>query len=223
MNDTFADRDQLRQNNFGASLILALFVLVSHSFAAYHGDASDQEILLRHAQATRPAARFAVNAFFAISGYLITLSWLAARAHEDLPDEALLHIYPGFIVASIFSLLIVAPLAGANGRWRSRRSRSCIRSSAHGAALGSKAPGSFAGALLDVLNMSLWTIRYEFICYLLVPLIVVLLTRTKQLRTGITILYLALLSWHASQGVYLAAPVRGISRSLVRWISGRSF
>src|SRR5215207_4790646 len=164
MNETFAHRDQLRQNNFGAlRLILALFVLVSHTFAAYYGDASDQEFLLRATRGQLDLSAFAVNAFFAISGYLITLSWLRTPRMTTFLMKRVLRIFPGFIVASIVSLLIVAPLAGAH--WSVAFAPKQIVLSITRLVLLSapKAPGSFAGVPQDVLNMSLWTIRYEFI------------------------------------------------------------
>lgn len=204
MDDTFLDRDNFRRNNFGAlRLILALFVLLSHTFAAYYGDDSAQEILLRASHAQMDLGAFAVNAFFAISGYLITLSWLRTPRMKTFLMKRVLRIYPGFIVASIVSLLVIAPLAGAH--WSVAFAPKQILYSIVRLMLLSapKAPGSFAGVPQDVLNMSLWTIRYEFICYLLVPLLVVLLSKSGYVRSGITILYLALLGWHASQGSYL--------------------
>jgi peptidoglycan/LPS O-acetylase OafA/YrhL len=67
---------------------------------------------------------------------------------------------------------------------------------------GPKAIGAFASEPVPVLNMSLWTIRYEFICYLLVPLIVVMIAKRRAARAGVTVLFLLALAWHASQGEY---------------------
>jgi peptidoglycan/LPS O-acetylase OafA/YrhL len=46
--------------------------------------------------------------------------------------------------------------------------------------------------------MPLWTIRYEFICYMLVPFVVVAAARMG--RAAVLALYLLALGWHASQG-----------------------
>lgn len=205
MKDTFLDRDNLRRNNFGAlRLVLALFVLFSHSFAAYHGGHDAGEHFFQLTRGQMDLGAFAVNAFFAISGYLITLSWLRTPRFSTFMMKRVLRIYPGFIVASIFSLIIVAPLAGA--QWSTAFAPREIASSIARIVMLSapKATGSFASAPIDVLNMSLWTIRYEFICYLLVPLVVMLLSKSGHVRSGITIIYLALLGWHATQGTYLA-------------------
>ena len=115
MNDTFLDRDNLRQNNFGAlRLLLALLVLVSHTFAGYYGN-DDREPFYRLVGGQMDISAYAVNGFFAISGFLITLSWLRTPRFKTFMMKRILRIYPGFIVASLVSLLIVAPLAGANG------------------------------------------------------------------------------------------------------------
>jgi peptidoglycan/LPS O-acetylase OafA/YrhL len=194
----------LRTNNFGAMrLILALFVLISHSFAAYFGTHEHVEPIHRLTGGQLDLSGFAVNAFFAISGYLITLSWLSSQNFKTYMMKRVLRIYPGFIVASLVSLLIVAPLAGAH--WNAFTPKQIIAMLGRILLLSDpKVPGAFAEAPMQVLNLSLWTIRYEFICYLLVPLVVTLLSKTGHLRSGITLIYLALLGWHASQGTYLA-------------------
>lgn len=202
MNDTFLDRDNLRQNNFGAlRLILALLVLFSHTFAAYHGN-DDTEPFYRLTRFQMDVSAFAVNGFFGISGFLITLSWMRTPRFKTFMMKRILRIYPGFIIASLISLLIVAPLAGAE--WSALAPLEIGKAVARIAGLSApRVQGSFATEPLPVLNMSLWTIRYEFICYLMVPVLVLLLSRTKFSRIGITALYLATLIWHATQGAYL--------------------
>ena len=203
MNDTFLDRDNLRQNNFGAlRLLLALLVLVSHTFAGYYGN-DDREPFYRLVGGQMDISAYAVNGFFAISGFLITLSWLRTPRFKTFMMKRILRIYPGFIVASLVSLLIVAPLAGANGSIALKPleiAKSFVRIVMLS---GPKAEGAFGDQPIPVLNLSLWTIRYEFICYLMVPVLVLLLSRLKISRIGITVVYLAMLVWHSMQGAYL--------------------
>ena len=114
MNDTFLDRDNRRQNNFGAlRLLLALAVLFSHAYAAYAGKHEDADHLCILTRGQMDLGSLAVQAFFAISGYLITLSWLRTPQLRTFLLKRVLRIYPGFIVASIISLLVFAPLSGA--------------------------------------------------------------------------------------------------------------
>jgi peptidoglycan/LPS O-acetylase OafA/YrhL len=205
MTDTFLDRENRRQNNFGAlRLILALAVLFSHNYAAYAGGHEHVEHFWILTRGQMDLGAFAVNAFFAISGYLITLSWMRTPQVKTFLMKRVLRIYPGFIIASLVSLLIVAPLSGAE--WNvAFAPREIVKSIARIVLLsGPKAIGTFASEPIPVLNMSLWTIRYEFLCYLIVPVFAVGLGALKAARATITVLYALVLGWHASQGVYLA-------------------
>jgi peptidoglycan/LPS O-acetylase OafA/YrhL len=79
-----------------------------------------------------------------------------------------LRIYPGFIAASLFCILVVGPLAGANLATLSATDwmNTLLRM------LAQKIPklqGAFAGQHYPSLNGSMWTIVYEFRCYLVVP------------------------------------------------------
>ena len=204
MRDTFFDRDCLKRNHFGAlRLLLAAAVLFSHAFAAYVGKHADGEHLYVWTKGQMDLGALAVNAFFAISGCLITISWLRAPDLRTFMAKRVLRIYPGFIIASLVSLLIVAPLSGA--QWSvAFTPTEIVKSIARIVLLsGPKAIGSFASEPVPVLNMSLWTIRYEFLCYLLVPLIVALLS-VRHARIGVTILYVLALCWHGAQGEYFA-------------------
>ena len=107
----------------------------------------------------------AVDLFFFLSGWLLTASlarkpaapgWLLARGAR---------LYPGFLVATAISLLLVAPLAGAspgavgNG-WLCSLGWAALL-------MPPTAPGAFATLPYPSLNGALWTLGYEARCYLL--------------------------------------------------------
>src|SRR5204862_6156267 len=111
MTDTFRQRDLLRKNNFGAMrLALAIVVLLIHMFAAFRGTWDAREVLMLPTGGQMDLGALAVNWFFAISGFLITLSWMRTPEMRTFLTKRVLRIYPGFLLASLISLLIVAPL-----------------------------------------------------------------------------------------------------------------
>jgi peptidoglycan/LPS O-acetylase OafA/YrhL len=221
MTDTFLERDKDPRNNFGPiRLMLATFVVLSHTFFAISDEMAEHEPLLRLTGGQEDLGSLAVNAFFVISGYLVALSWLHTPHVRVFLTKRVLRIYPGFIVASIFSLLIVAPLAGAN-------LATMIQPIEIGKALARlvalsppKASMAFHGEPVPVLNNPLWTIRYEFICYLLVPLL--LLKGGRVGRRGMLVLYLAVLGLFAAQGDYrggMQLPLLGAPGQYPRFLT----
>ena len=163
------DPAQERRNNLNLlRLVLALLVLFAHSFPLTQGD-NDREwgYILTRGQDT--FGELAVNAFFAISGLLILQSWMRSRSSGDYLRKRVLRIYPGFVVATAFSLLLVGALAAPSSTDYFSDLRDQI------------GPRIFDTLTLDMprgartlvnapipfqVNGSLWTIRYEFWCYL---------------------------------------------------------
>ena len=154
-------------NNFGAlRLLLAYLVILSHSPELVDGNRS-REILTR-IFGTVSFGELAVNFFFIISGYLITASFRASSSGLEYMAKRVLRIYPGFIVAFLVCVFLLGPWGG--GVWGAY---------AHGSLKDSMlvnllllAPpasnGAFAGTHYPYLNGAVWTIRYEFLMYLLV-------------------------------------------------------
>jgi peptidoglycan/LPS O-acetylase OafA/YrhL len=153
------------QNNFGLlRLSFALLVIVSHSIELVDGNRLREP--LTYIFGTVSSGEFGVDGFFLVSGYLITQSLDMSRSTIDYLWKRILRIYPGFIVASIFSLLIVGPLSGAD--LTALASRTVIYV---GLLAPPTLPNSFEGEHYPLLNGSMWTISYEFRCYLLIILI----------------------------------------------------
>lgn len=153
-------------------LVLALVVLISHAY--FLGGFGDENI----AHVSTPGT-LAVYGFFAMSGFLVTAS--AARSGTaDYLRKRILRIYPGFWAALAVTAAVIAPLAV---RFQERPSRAVAAGWLTGP---DSAPGyvlrnatlaitqrGIAGTPADVRvagiwNGSLWTLAFEFGCYLLV-------------------------------------------------------
>ena len=167
MATTLAERSQSRENNLDfIRFMLAAGVCFTHSFNLLLGDNTDPLGV-----ATRGAIGLggtAVDMFFVISGFLVTKSWLNSRGLRDFLAKRSLRIYPAFLVVSILCAIVFGPLGTHDVQayissfdpWRFVRKALLLDLPAIPATL----PGvAFPG----LINGSLWTIKYEFACYLL--------------------------------------------------------
>jgi peptidoglycan/LPS O-acetylase OafA/YrhL len=167
-------------NNFDAlRLGFAVLVIFSHSFALLHG--GDHTDPLMRVSGQLPLGAVALDAFFVISGYLVTQSLLHSSGPFDYLARRARRIYPGFIVACLFCGLVVAPLAVRDPA-TAFEPLALVKLVAGSLAL----RGMFVeNAFLDnpfphAINGSLWSIAYEAWCY--VGLLVLGLTRLLKPR-----------------------------------------
>jgi peptidoglycan/LPS O-acetylase OafA/YrhL len=153
-------------NNFGLlRLILALAVVVSHAFSVATGRVEDEP----WAQTTGfTLGEHAVNGFFAISGFLVTMSY-DRRGWRDYLLARSLRIAPGLIAAT---LLVSLGLGAAMTRLDlgayladpqlHRFITGTLTTFKSAAAL----PGVFEDNPLPFPMGTVWTLKYETICYL---------------------------------------------------------
>lgn len=154
------------QNNFNfLRLLFSSLVLLSHSTELIDGDTS-REILMQFFGSTT-FGQLAVDGFFLLSGYLIVKSWKTTPSAKTFLWKRIVRIYPGFIAASLISGIIVGPLGSIP---KTYFSQFWITGFAKGLVLLQSpiTPQVFVGQPHAVVNGSMWTISYEFICYLFV-------------------------------------------------------
>lgn len=158
-------RFENHNNAFGfMRLLFASLVIVSHTPELIDGNRS-REILTR-LFGTLSFGELAVDGFFILSGYLITGSYLNKNNVITYIIKRISRIYPAYIVCTIFCVFIVAPLAGASAAdiWSSTgfMLRGMIN------LYPPYVPNAFTGTPYAALNGAMWTIIYEFHCYILV-------------------------------------------------------
>src|SRR6266851_10046745 len=89
-----------RLNNFDfLRFALATFVILSHSWDLVRGRESNPIMI-----ATRGQMEFgsvAVDGFFILSGFLITMSFINSGSVLDYLRRRVLRIYPGYLVAAV--------------------------------------------------------------------------------------------------------------------------
>lgn len=154
-----------QENNFGLlRLLLALAVVLSHAFSVATGRVEDEPLA---ATTGFTLGEHAVNSFFAISGFLVTMSY-AQRGWRDYLLARVLRIAPGLIGATLIVSLVIgsamtsldlAAYLGDARLWRFIAGT--LTSFKSAAAL----PGVFDGNPLPFPMGTVWTLKYETICY----------------------------------------------------------
>ena len=175
---SFGQLDAGRDNNFDfLRFFFASLVIFSHSFAMlYNGTWYAYDPLLHLTRGQTAFGGGAVNGFFLISGFLITKSWERSRGLGDFAQKRVLRILPALVVVLLVTVFLVGPLAtrlpltaylGSHETYRYFTFMGTIN--LH---LTDRLPGVFtANPLQYRVNGSLWTIRLEAICYILVAVL----------------------------------------------------
>lgn len=177
-------------------LAFAIMVIFSHSLTL--GGFRD-EVLWGHGT----LGEIAVDAFFAVSGFLITSS--AERNHVlRYLWQRVLRIFPGFWICLLFTCLIAGPVGWTADGKPFNEYWSAPLGPLHyfvvDLLLGMKTY-TIAGTpsrvpYQDAWDISLWTLRWEFICYLLVAVLAV----TTALARRRIVLALWVTSWLIALG-----------------------
>jgi peptidoglycan/LPS O-acetylase OafA/YrhL len=183
------------RNNVGLlRLILASAVIFGHCPEMLNGNRSREPLtVIFH---TLSLGEVAVDGFFLLSGYLITKSMTQTDSALPYLERRVLRIYPAFVVAYVLAVFVLGPLAGANVMQHAPHAIANIALLREPLIY----PGSFRGLATNALNGSMWSIRIEFECYLLI----LLLWSLGILRRRLIVLTLALALVVAS--VWLRSP-----------------
>lgn len=153
-----------RQNNFGAiRLFLATRVLWFHVFLVSNG--AEAAIPLLNDLVSKGGIRnLSVHCFFMISGYLVTASYQRSRDAADFMRKRLFRIVPPYLVAYVLSLAVAVAFGGATFGWDDLR-----RAVLHALVLDQPVLfDAYRGLDITAPNTPMWTIAYEFRCYLVI-------------------------------------------------------
>jgi peptidoglycan/LPS O-acetylase OafA/YrhL len=146
-------------------LALALAVVVSHAASVGTGRHMDEPL---YALTGYTLGEHGVNGFFAVSGFLVAMSW--DRRGGALPFAAarLLRVYPGLIAATFVTALAIggAMTTVAFGNYlASGATWTMIWQTVTVFKSASVLPGVFEGNPLRWPMSTVWTLRYELMCY----------------------------------------------------------
>jgi peptidoglycan/LPS O-acetylase OafA/YrhL len=162
-----------RENNFDAlRLLAAMSVLFSHAFLIAQGT-QDHEPLIWLTGRQSILGLAGVFVFFAISGFLVTQSFEQTGSPLRYLVKRCLRIFPGLVLALVLSAFLLAPLVTTLPLgdylhritpYRYVFSNTLLSVHVH------ELPGvMFVDNPVGLeINGSLWTLRYEFLMYLMV-------------------------------------------------------
>jgi len=201
-----AASDVPRDNNFDSiRAIAATAVLVSHAFPVSYGDNLHEPLyVLTRGQAS--LGSMAVAVFFAISGFLISRSFLTGgRGRENyyrFIKARALRILPALLITLLILSLLVGPMISDRGIYSYFTDRQILKFiflNASFLGFNDRLPGVFeSNPFSGAVDGSLWTLRHEVRCYALVFVLGVAGMLRPRVLIGLLIigLYLMMRSDH---------------------------
>jgi peptidoglycan/LPS O-acetylase OafA/YrhL len=199
----------LRHNNIDAlRLILAVLVIYSHSYPLGTGSEL-AEPLLRATRGQLTLGGLAVDWFFVLSGFLIAQSWERIDAFVPFLAKRARRIYPGFVAAVAICSWVVVPLASAGTAGTFSLSHLVEFIEDVPRLLLPAYSGTFThNAYPGPVNGSLWSIPFEFWCYIGVALLGV--SRVLRRRSWVAALFLLTIPVHLAFEVTQIHPGGGV-------------
>lgn len=193
-----------RQNNIGfLRLLFASMVIVSHSAEMIDGNRSREALTSLLGILT--LGEVAVFGFFLVSGYLIVQSFERSTSIWSYFWKRVRRIVPGFLVAYFICVYAVGPLAGVNLSEFSLKEH--VKILFNGLLLQPPSIPAFFGLPFPGLNGAMWSIAFEFRCYLLVILFSLLgLYKNRWVFLATTLVFLGLTAFQVP--LWVPSPVR---------------
>ncbi|MDQ1076919.1 MULTISPECIES: acyltransferase [Microbacterium] len=175
---TLGARFDPRANSLNAiRLGLALLVLVAHAWE-----------LGGYGLETQFLGPLAVAGFFAISGFLITMSRSRTTKLSDFLRRRIARIFPAFLVVLVVTAFLFAPFASlllGGGTWTPGAALGYVMRNAALWPVQPTIPGMLETLPFPgVWNGSLWTLSYEFGCYIVTGVVGCLVTRRSTRATA---------------------------------------
>lgn len=182
-----------RNNNINAiRFFAATMVVFGHSYMFLSGSTENEPGFMGVHVAT-----FAVDIFFVLSGFLISQSWKRDSNYMRFFVRRSLRIFPGLIVVVLFSAFLLGPIMTSlsfssyfseSETW-AYLVNAIMPDVTHFRTL----PGVFSdNPVSGAINTSLWTLKYELLCYVAVPFFYILTKRVnkKELFAAIPCMFL---------------------------------
>jgi peptidoglycan/LPS O-acetylase OafA/YrhL len=179
------------RNNFDLLRLLAAWsVLFSHGYALA-GIPGKEPFL--HLTKIDTLGGLGVSIFFVLSGFLVTESWLRTPNLLQFAAKRVRRIYPGLLVCVFVTVVLFGAMSTTlplREYFASDTTRAYLLT-ASAWDIRFVLPGVFASTPLpNAVNGSLWSLRYEVLCYLVLSAIAILPIASK-LKSTIALLLLA--------------------------------
>ena len=178
------NRLRAEQNNFSfLRLIMALAVLISHVAFLASGSFQAEPLV---ASTGYSLGQYGVQGFFILSGILVAQSLASRRDLIDYGRARVMRIFPALIVCVMATALALGPALSLMGRDHYFQSFGVVQYIAKTLSLSTgsaQLPGLFVlNPASGLVNQSLWTLKYEVACYLLLGGLAALICRLPSPR-----------------------------------------
>ena len=229
------DSTLFRRNHFDSlRLAFSIVVLFSHSFALVTGRYR-VDPLYEWTHGAADLGELAVNGFFVISGFLVARSWSLSSNWRSYLAKRAARIYPGFIVVMLVQGLLLAPWVVAKPpTWYTtgqflRFSSNILTLTGYGYPYGGLLQVFPNNPIPWELNGSLWTLRLEVTCYLLLAGFALLVKRNRRMWSLVLLATVYLIHssgwtppWHRVLTA-VAGPIEVLPRMTVYFALGTVF
>lgn len=142
-------------------LIAASLVIITHTYVVLGMDQGD----IFERNGFIGLSKIGVDAFFVISGYLVTLSMKRSDSLTNFLFKRSMRIMPGLCVSLLITILLFGYLATNSDHYILNRETWKYMYNALLFNMHPYLPGVFKSNHIDVVNGSLWTLPLEVICY----------------------------------------------------------
>ena len=184
--------DVPHRNSFNLLRVLAAtLVLFSHSFPMSVGNFRTEPLSVITGGDVELGG-VAVAAFFVMSGFLIALSARRVPTVLHYLWARVLRIYPALLVMLLLLTFVLGPLVTTSQNyWHNSIIWQYLSQQMQFDTTLGKLPGVFLdNPMPGVVNGSLWSLKYEFFCYLCLGLLVVLRAVDRKVLLAVTLLLL---------------------------------
>ncbi|MEI7441199.1 MAG: acyltransferase [bacterium] len=197
------------KNNFdGVRIFLALIVNFSHISALTQvSNFKFFDVIFN--------SNFAVKGFFAISGFLVTKSYLNSRNLFEYAEKRFRRIYPAYIV-SVTICLLIGLFATKLNFWEFLTSPITIKYAFANLTflnfIQPVLPSVFDNNPTQILNGSLWTIKVEVVLYFFIPVLIYFYKKFGQEKTTLCLFCLSVVWVYFFEFLYTGNKGQELSR-----------
>ncbi|PLX03001.1 MAG: acyltransferase [Marinilabiliales bacterium] len=182
----------MHRNNFDfLRLIFAIFVVLTHSFVL--SGLGENDWLSLSTSGRFGLSYIGVASFFVISGYLIFQSAQRSKNLIDYFRKRILRIFPALIIVLIFTLILALVLYDGSGCILTNRSfKTYLPNNLSLFNIQMQIDGVFQNnPYKPTINGCLWTLRYEFLFYIL-SAVFIFFRRNSFIKVSLIFLFVLL-------------------------------
>jgi peptidoglycan/LPS O-acetylase OafA/YrhL len=148
----------------------------------------------------------AVYAFFVISGFLITKSWVRSTTWHSYAKRRLARIAPAYVGASLFAVFVLGPLTSGDPASYFSNQRWPVIVANFLSFRGTQLTGVLEGNPVGLVNGSLWTIKAEVDCYIMIALVGCWAAWRTPMRQTLIVAFLTVLALNLALRFGLFVP-----------------